>query len=270
MEQWTEKAQEILTLYGLKVLGAILILVIGRWVAKGLMGLIRRLLTKKKLDPTIVSFGANLVYIGLMTFVIVAALGQLGIHTTSFIAVIGAAGLAIGLAMQGSLSNFAAGFLIILFRPFKAGDFVEMAGTMGTVSEIQEFTTKLKTPDNKVVIVPNSKITSDNITNFTAEDRRRCDLTFGVSYAANLDQVRTVIRGVLQQDRRILPDPEPMIVVGELADSSVNFIVRVWVKVPDYWGVHFDTIEKMKKAFDAEGISIPFPQRDVHLFQEKA
>jgi small conductance mechanosensitive channel len=270
MEAWMQKIQEVSALYGLKLLAALAILIIGRWVAKVVTGLIRRVLTKRKLDPTIVTFGANLVYITLMTFVIIAALAQVGIQTTSFIAVIGAAGLAIGLALQGSLANFAAGFLIILFRPFKAGDFIEAAGVMGIVEEIQVFTTKLKTPDNKEIIVPNSKITGDNITNFTAKETRRCELTFGVSYTDDIDKVRALIKKVIDADTRVLKDPAPQIVVGELADSSVNFIVRVWVKVPDYWGVYFDAIENVKKTFDAEGVSIPFPQRDLHVFQHQA
>ncbi len=268
MEETLQKIQDLLAVYGLKILAALLILIIGRIVAKIITGLIRRLCAKKQLDETVVTFLCNLTYIALMVFVILAALGQLGVQTTSFIAVIGAAGLAIGLALQGSLANFAAGFLIIVFRPFKVGDFIEAAGTAGVVQEIGVFTSVLKTGDNKVIIVPNAKVTGDNIINFTAEETRRCDLTFGVGYNDDLDKVRGVIQAVINGDDRVLKDPAPAILVGELADNSVNFIVRIWVKASDYWAVHFDMIEKTKKAFDAEGISIPFPQRDVHLFQQ--
>jgi small conductance mechanosensitive channel len=270
MEETLQKIYDLLAVYGLKIVAALLILVIGRIIARIIAGIIRRLCAKRNLDDTVVAFLCNLTYIALMVFVVLAALGQLGVQTTSFIAVIGAAGLAVGLALQGSLANFAAGFLIIVFRPFKSGDFIEAAGTAGVVQEIGVFTSTLKTPDNKVIIVPNAKITGDNITNFTAEETRRCDLTLGVSYSDDLDKVRGVIQGLLDADDRILKDPEPAILVGELGDSSVNFKVRAWVKVPDYWGVYFDLTEKAKKAFDAEGISIPFPQRDVHLFEEKA
>ena len=208
-------------------------------------------------------------YILLLTFVILAALGQLGIQTTSFIAIIGAAGLAIGLALQGALANFAAGFLMIIFRPFKVGDFIQCAGVAGTVEEIQIFTTQLKTPDNKTIIVPNAKITSDNITNFSTKETRRVDLVFGIGYGDDIDNAKKVISDLLEKDERIMKDPPPTIAVVELADSSVNFVVRPWVKSGDYWDVHFDMTENIKKRFDAEGISIPFPQQDVHLYEHK-
>jgi len=256
--------------YGLKVLAAIAIFVIGRWVAKGLGGIARKVMNKRKVEPTIVNFACSLIYVALLLFVILAAVGQLGVETTSFIAVIGAAGLAIGLALQGSLANFAAGFLLILFRPFKVGDYIEAGGTAGVVEEVQVFTTTLKTPDNKMVIIPNSKITSDNITNYSAKETRRVDLTFGVGYGDDIDKVRGVLNELIAADSRILKDPEHVIVVSELADSSVNFTVRLWAKTADYWNIYFDLTEAAKKRFDAEGISIPFPQRDVHLFQATA
>ncbi len=270
MESIITKMGELITIYGLKVIAAAIVFIVGRWIAKLLKNITHKIMTKKEVDPTITSFLVNLTYIALLTFVVLAALGQLGIQTTSFIAIIGAAGLAIGLAMQGSLANFAAGFLMIIFHPFKVGDFIEGAGVMGTVEEIQIFTTQLKTPDNKTIIIPNAKLTADNITNFSTKPTRRVDFVFGVSYADNIDKVKEVISDVLSQDNRILKDPSATIGILEMADSSVNFVVRPWVKSADYWNVYFDTTENIKKRFDAEGISIPFPQRDVHLYEHKA
>jgi len=201
--------------------------------------------------------------------VVLAALSQLGIQTTSFIAILGAAGLAIGLALQGSLANFAAGFLMIIFRPFKVGDFIEGAGVAGVVEQIQIFTTILRTPDNKTIIVPNAGLSNGNITNYSTKDTRRVDLTVGASYDADIRHVKQVLEGIIAADQRILPDPAPMIVVSELADSSVNFVVRVWVKSPDYWGVFFNANEQVKLRFDEEGIGIPYPQRDVHVYEHK-
>jgi small conductance mechanosensitive channel len=255
--------------YGMKLLFALIILIVGSWVAKLIKGMVIRVLEKRNLDPTITGFVANFTYILLMVFVALAALGKLGVQTTSFIAVIGAAGLAVGLALQGSLANFAAGFLMIIFRPFKKGDYVEAGGTAGIVDQIQVFTTILKTPDNRLVIVPNAKVMGDNITNYSAMDTRRLDLTFGVSYTDDIPKVKSVLKRIAESDERVLKDPAPQILLGELADSSVNFIMRVWVKSGDYWPFNFDTIEKVKIEFDKEGISIPFPQRDVHLFNEK-
>lgn len=256
------------TVYGLRILAALAILIIGRWVARGIQSVLGRILASRKLDPIISSFITNVSYVLILIFVIVAAVSQLGIQTAQLVALIGAAGLAVGLALQGSLSNFAAGFLLVFFRPFKKGDYIEGAGTAGVVEEMQIFNTILKTPDNKRVIVPNGKLTGDNIVNFSAHDTRRLDLTFGVSYSDNLDKVRQVLQGVILQDGRILKDPAPAILVSQLGDSSVNFIARVWVKTADYWAVSFDTIEKVKKTFDSEGVSIPFPQRDIHLIQK--
>ncbi len=267
MEQIIPKLQEWLTLYGLRVVAAVVILIVGRWIAKALKKLTESVMRKKEVEPTVVSFVANLVYIALLVFVVIAAINQVGVQTTSFIAVIGAAGLAIGLALQGSLANFAAGFLLILFRPFKVGDYIEGAGVAGSVEEIQVFVTKLKTPDNKEVIIPNAKLTGDNIINYSAKETRRIDLVFGVAYDADLLRVRKIIEEMLSKDTRVLKDPAPTIGVLELADSNVNFAVRPWVKTGDYWDVYFALTEDVKKRFDAEGVGIPFPQRDVHLFQ---
>ncbi len=241
----------------------------GRWIAKALKKLINKVMTKNNVDPILVSFVGDLTYFALLAFVVIAAINQLGVQTTSFIAIIGAAGLAIGLALQGSLANFAAGFLLMLFRPFKVGDYIEGAGVAGAVEEIQVFTTQLKSPDNKKIIIPNAKLTGDNIINYSANETRRIDLVIGVGYADDLAKVKEVLEDVLSKDDRILKDPAPTIAVGELADSSVNFVVRPWVKTADYWDVYFDTTESVKKRFDADGISIPFPQRDVHMHAQK-
>ncbi|MCK9293931.1 MAG: mechanosensitive ion channel [Desulfobulbaceae bacterium] len=269
MEDWLRSIQELVAISSINVLAALAIFMIGKWGARFFQHLSEKLMTRSKVEPTLVKFVGNLIYVALFTFVALAALGQIGIQTTSFIAVIGAAGLAVGLALQGSLSNFAAGVLLILFRPFKKGDYIESAGTAGTVDEIQIFTTMLVTPDNKLIIVPNSKIISDNIVNISAKATRRVDFVFGVSYADDIDRVKTVILQVLGEDRRIHQEPEVFVGVLALADSSVNLAVRVWVNEADYWPVFFDTNEKMKKRFDAEGITIPFPQRHIHLFAEK-
>ena len=263
------KLQEIMTLYGLKIIAAIIILIVGRWVARGLKKFVARAMERAKVDETLVSFVGNLTYVALLAFVVIAAINQLGVQTTSFIAVLGAAGLAIGLALQGSLANFAAGVLMIIFRPFKSGDYIEGAGVAGVVEEIQIFTTQLKTPDNKAIIVPNSKMMGDNITNYSAKEERRLDMVIGVGYGDDLKKVRQVIEEVLANESRVLKEPEPTIGVLELGDNSVNFAVRPWVKTEDYWGAYFDLTETIKRRFDEEGISIPFPQRDVHLYEYK-
>ena len=267
MSQVLEKVWELVVLYGLKAFAAIVIFVVGRWVAMAMRKLVRRLMQRAEIDETINSFVGNLVYVALLVFVVIAALSQLGIQTTSFIAILGAAGLAVGLALQGSLANFAAGFLMVIFRPFRVGDYIEGGGVAGTVEEIQIFTTTLKTPDNKTVIVPNAKMTGDNIINWSTKGTRRVDLRFGIGYGDDIDKAKQTIAAVLAEDDRILPDPPIQIALVELGDSSVDFVVRPWVKSEHYWSVYFDTTEKVKKAFDANGISIPFPQRDVHLYQ---
>lgn len=269
MEDWLPKIWGLLTVYGLKVIAAVVVFVVGRWIAKMLTTFAEKLMNKRQVDPTIVSFVGNLVYIALLVFVVLAALGQLGIQTTSFIAVIGAAGLAIGLALQGSLSNFAAGFLMIIFRPFKVGDYIEGAGVAGTVEAIQIFTTQLLTPDNKTIIIPNASLTAGNITNYSAKGTRRVDLMFGIGYGDDVDHAKKVISDVLAKEERILKDPAPTVMLIELADSSVNFAVRPWVLAGDYWGVYSVLTENIKKSFDAEGISIPFPQRDVHVYKHE-
>jgi len=261
------KFQELIAFYGLKLVFAIAIFVFGRWISKFIKSLIRKIMTRAKVEETLISFTCNLIYTLLIAFVLIAALGQLGIQTTSFIAILGAAGLAVGLALQGSLSNFAAGVLMIIFKPFKVGDFIEGAGIMGAVTEIGIFTTTLNTTDNKKIIVPNSKISGDNIINYSAYETRRIDLVIGVSYQDNLDKVKTVLTDILEKDSRILKEPAPTIAVSELADSSVNFVVRPWVNSNDYWDVYFDKLKTIKERFDEEGISIPFPNREIHIHE---
>lgn len=270
MEKVLAKIQELVSVFGLKIVAAIAIFIIGRWVAMFLRNVSVKIMEKAQVEPTLVSFVKHIIYIALLTFVILAALGQLGIQTTSFIAVIGAAGLAVGLALQGSLSNFAAGVLMIIFRPFKVGDVVEVSGVLGIVEEIQIFTTQLVTPDNRTIIIPNSKVTGDHIINYNAKPTRRVDLVAGVSYTEDIDKVKSVIADVLSKDSRILKDPPPTIGLLEMAESSINFAVRPWVNPSDYWRVYFDTNEAIKKRFDAEGISIPFPQRDIHVYEHKS
>ncbi|MEA1890931.1 MAG: mechanosensitive ion channel [Pseudomonadota bacterium] len=256
--------------YGLKLLAAIAVFIIGKMVANWVKKLVTRVMTKSGLDQIIIGFSSSIAYIAMMAFVIVAALGQLGIQTTSFIAILGAAGLAIGLALQGSLANFAAGFLMIIFRPFKVGDVIEAAGVTGKVNAIHIFTTTLTTPDNKTIIIPNAKLGGDNIINYSTQETRRVDLTVGVAYDADLKEVRSILEDIVSKDSRVLSDPAHQIAVSELADNSVNFVFRMWVKSADYWDVFFDTNETVKSRFDEAGIGIPFPQRDVHLYEHKA
>ena len=253
--------------FGVNLVTAIVIFYFGRMVVGLLMRGLNKMMQAQDVDVTLQTFVGNLVRMVLLVFVIIAAISALGIQTTSFIAIIGAAGLAIGLALQGSLSNFASGVLIVLFRPYKVGDFVEAAGISGVVEEVQILTTVLKTGDNKKVIVPNGQIMDSVITNYSANDQRRVDMTFGVSYDDDLDKVRSTLEQLIAADDRILDDPACTIAVSALADSSVNFVVRPWVKSADYWGVMFDLTEAIKKRFDKEGISFPFPQQDVHLYK---
>lgn len=268
-QQWVDRIIEWLTIYGIKVIVALLIFVVGKWVAGMIRTGLRKGMIKSKVDAVLVGFLSSIAYYLLMIAVIIAAISQVGIQTTSFIAVLGAAGLAVGLALQGSLANFASGVLIILFRPFKVGDFVEAGGVSGVIDEIGILVTNMHTPDNKAVIVPNSQIMSAHIINYSANDTRRLDLVFGISYGDDFEKAKAILNELISNDERCLKDPAPTVRVLELADSSVNIACRPWVKTADYWAVFFDLQEAAKKRFDAEGITIPFPQRDVHLFQEK-
>lgn len=252
---------------GPNLLWSLATLVIGFWIARILVAFLRRVLARRAVDRTLTSFLGNLMFMGLMTAVVIAAIDRLGVETTSFVAVLGAAGLAVGLALQGSLSNFASGVLIILFRPFKAGDTIDAAGVSGIVEEVQVFATTLRTADNKQIIVPNSAITSGNIVNYSTLPTRRVDLVFGIGYEDDLALAKSVIGRVLEADQRVLLDPVPLVAVSQLAESSVNLVVRAWVKTEHHADVTFSLTEKIKLEFDANGISIPFPQRDVHVFQ---
>ena len=253
-----------ISLYGFRLIGAILIFYIGKIIARFLTNLIKKAMRKANLDETIIKFGGNVIYGGLMLFIILAALSKLGINTNSFIAVLGAAGLAVGLAFQGTLSNVGAGVLLVFFRPFNVGDFINAAGENGVVEEINLFSTLLKTGDNKQIIIPNSAIIGGNIINFSKKETRRVDFVFGIGYDDDLKLAKTTLEEIINADERVLKDPAAFVAVSELADSSVNFVVRAWVKSADYWGVKFDTIEKVKLTFDEKNISIPYPQMDIH------
>jgi len=254
----------------ISILAAIAIFVIGRWIAQAVRRFIRRIMSKNDSDPTLIAFTANLSYYLILAFVIIAALSRLGVQTASLVAVLGAAGLAVGLALQGSLANFAGGVLLLFFKPYKVGDFIEAQGHAGTVDSIQIFTTVLKTPDNKTIIIPNGPIANDSIINYSAEATRRVDMQFGVGYGEDIDKTKAVLQRLVDGDSRILKEPATAILCAELADSSVNFKVRAWVNAADYWNVYFDMHEAVKKTFDQEGISIPFPQRDVYMHQVAA
>ncbi len=247
---------------------AIVIFYVGRMAARFIAGSLRKLMQSQEVDEILESFFCNLAYWLLMAFVIIAAIDRLGVQSTSLIAIMGAAGLAVGLALQGSLSNFAAGVLIVLFRPYKVGDFVEAAGIAGAVVQVQILTTVLKTGDNKQIVIPNGQIMGSIITNYSANETRRVDMIVGVSYDDDLDKVRKTLEELVAADQRILDDPACLIAVSELADSSVNFVVRPWAKTADYSGVKFDLTEAIKKRFDKEGISFPFPQQDVHIIRD--
>ncbi len=262
-----EQFQTVGISFGIKIIAALAIFFIGRIVARFVTKGIHKLMASQDVDKILETFVSNLVYWALMIFVIIAAINQVGIQTTSLIAIMGAAGLAIGLAMQGSLANFAAGVLIVMFRPYKVGDFVEAAGIAGSVEEVQILTTVLKTGDNTQIVVPNAQIMGSIITNYSANDTRRIDLVVGIGYDDDIDKARDTIRALVDADERILKDPACLIAVSELADSSVNFVVRPWVKSGDYSGVKFDLTEAIKKRFDKEGISFPYPQQDVHIHQ---
>jgi len=263
-------SMDLFTQLSIKAVSAVAIFFIGRWLANLVTKAVRRVMSRSDIEDTLENFLANLLYAALMAAVIIATINQLGVETTSLLAVVGAAGLAIGLALQGSLSNFAAGVMIVAFRPYKVGNFIEAGGVAGTVEEVQIFTTVLKTGDNKKIIVPNSQIMAGTIVNVSANPTRRIDLVAGCGYDDDLDKVRGVLEQIVAADERILKEPAPTIAVAELADSSVNFIVRPWVNSADYWPTHFALTEQIKKRFDEEGISIPYPQRDVHVYQHSA
>tara|TARA_B100001142_G_scaffold154583_1_gene155067 strand:- start:3313 stop:4140 length:828 start_codon:yes stop_codon:yes gene_type:complete len=256
---------ELLSSFGISFFIALCILIIGRQAIKIIIKIISSALERSNTEDTVRIFVTNLLNTLLMIVVFIAAINQLGIQTTSIIAVLGAAGLAIGLALQGSLSNFAAGILIVIYRPYKVGDYIQADNHLGTVDDIQIFSTVLRTPDNKIVVVPNGSIMNGSIVNFSHQKERRIDIVIGCSYDDDIDKVKEVLADVLSKDERILKEPKPRIALSELADSSVNFIVRPWVKNSEYLDVLYSLLEEIKKRFDQEGISIPYPQSDVHI-----
>ncbi|KZX74844.1 mechanosensitive ion channel protein MscS [Oleiphilus sp. HI0009] len=264
--QISDQMVELAIAYGPKVLIAIFSLVVGFWVIGRIVNVAEKHLISRT-EQTLASFLKSLLSIFLKAILIIMVAAYAGVETTSLVAVLGAAGLAVGFALQGSLSNFAGGVLILFFKPFKVGDLIEAQGFIGTVKEIQIFNTILLSPDNRMIVIPNGKLSNDSLININHEPTRRVDFVFGVAYADDIDKVKAIIERVVSADERVLSDPEKTIVLGELADSSVNFTVRLWAKTSDYWGVYFDTHEAIKKAFDAEQISIPFPQQDVYLHQ---
>jgi small conductance mechanosensitive channel len=260
-----ESAAELVSTWGLNVIGAVVVLIVGRWISSALRGGTRRALERADVDAALVPFVSSIVYYFALSVVLIAVLNLFGIQTASVIAVLGAAGLAVGLAMQGALSNFAAGVMLLVFRPFKIGDYVEVAGTAGSVQEIGIFTSTLHTPDNVKIIVPNSSVYGETITNYSANDTRRVDLVIGIGYGDDIGRAVETIGRVIAADARVLKEPEPQIAVAELGDSSVNLVVRPWCSGGDYWGLRFDLTRAIKEQLEAAGCSIPFPQRDVHL-----
>ncbi|GAB4271465.1 MAG: mechanosensitive ion channel [Candidatus Promineifilaceae bacterium] len=268
MRTFLETVQSLALTYGLNLLAAIVIFIIGRWAAKFLANILDKALQKADVSPALIGFLRSLAYYAILIITIVAALDRLGVQTTSFVAILGAAGLAVGLALEGALANFAAGALILFLRPFKIGDLVEIAGKLGTVEEIQIFNTIIVSPDNKTIIIPNAQVTGDTITNYSRKGTVRLDMTFGIGYEDDLLKAKQLLQEIITADERVLPEPAPLIAVSELADSSVNFAVRPYVKISDYWSVYFDITEQVKLRFDKAGISIPYPQTDVHLFSQ--
>jgi small conductance mechanosensitive channel len=265
VSKYTDMAITYASEYGLKIVAAILIFIIGKWVVKKLTAISKSVMEKANVDQTLIEFAESIIYFVLLLTVILASLNALGVNTTSFIAIFGAAGLAIGLALQGSLANVGAAVLIIVFRPFKVGDFVEAGGATGTVEDVNLFSTIIAPLDNRTIIVPNSAIVAGNITNFSMKEQRRVDHVFGIGYGDDLKLAKEILMEMMMNDDRVLQEPAPFVAVSELGDSSVNLTTRAWVNTADYWDVYFEQIEHVKLTFDEKGISIPFPQMDVHM-----
>lgn len=265
VEKYTDLAVQYGTVYGIKIAGSLLIFLIGKWIAGQIVSLIKKGMNTAKVDPTLISFAANATYVALVVVVVIAAISNLGVETTSFVAVFGAAGLAIGLALKDTLSNVGAAVLIIFFRPFKVGDFIEASGVMGTVSGMNLFSTTLTTPDNRTIIIPNGALIAGNIINYTGNDKRRIDLVFDIDYKDDLKLSKEVILNVLLSHPKVLKDPAPVVAVGALAQNSVQIFARPWVSVDVYWDVMFEITEAVKLEFDQHNISIPFPQMDLHV-----
>lgn len=269
ISKYTDLAIMYASEYGLKIIVAIAIFFIGKFIVKKIMTIMKNIMTKANVDRTLAEFLANVIYFTLLIVVILASLNTLGINTTSFLAVFGAASLAIGLALKDSLSNIGAAVLIIIFRPFNVGDYIDAAGASGTIEEINLFSTIMVTPDNKTIMIPNASIIGSNIINYSNKPTRRVSLVFGIDYNDDLKLAKETLMQIIKEDKRVLQEPAPFVAVGELADNSVNFVFRVWVKTEEYWDVHFDMLEKVKLAFDDKGISIPFPQMSIHLQEQK-
>jgi len=274
MESLINSETDYLNLYiipwGINLAIALAIFILGRLVARVISNTIKRLMKKGDADEILATFVSNILYFALLVIVIIATLDQLGVNTSSILAIFAAAGLAVGLALKDSLSNFAAGVMLVMFKPFKAGDFIEAAGNSGVVEQLRIFSTVMRTGDNREITVPNSQIFGGTIVNFSARDTRRIDMTFGIGYEDNIKQAKILIEEAMLEDGRILKDPKPVILLMELADSSVNFAVRPWVNSGDYWVVRSDLMENVKDKFDANGISIPYPQQDLHLHKVEA
>ncbi|MGE6101543.1 mechanosensitive ion channel domain-containing protein [Aeromonas salmonicida] len=269
-QTWLVNNQGLLIEYAVNIAAALITLLVGYIAANLLSNGVIKVMNARKLDVTVTHFVGSILKYTILVFVVIAAMGRVGVQTASFVAIIGAAGLAIGLALQGSLSNFAAGFLLIIFRPIKAGEFIEVAGTSGVVQSVQLFTTTLTSGDNKMVVVPNSAILNGTIVNYSRMDTRRVDMTFGIGYGSDLRKAKQLLERLVSEEPRILKEQAATIAVAALADSSVNIVVRPWVKTADYWGVWFDFHEKVKLTFDAEGIEIPFPQMVMHMQKPQA
>lgn len=270
VNRYAEKAMNLALEYGPNLILAILTLIIGLWIIKGLTRAVRKVMEKRELDPSLNGFILSLLSNLLKVLLGISVAGMIGIEMTSFIAILGAAGLAVGMALSGTLQNFAGGVMLLVFKPYKVGDYVEMQGYAGTVKEIQIFQTIMLTPDNVTIIIPNSPISTGALKNYSAQERRRVDFLFGIGYDDDIDQAKSVLNRLIAADSRILKDPESFIGVKEHGDSSVNLVVRVWANAGDYWGIYFDMMENVKKEFDKEKISIPYPQRDIHLYQEQS
>lgn len=265
---FTDQAIEVAKTYGPQLLLAIVTLIVGFWIIRIIANLINNAMKRANLEVSLRRFLSSFISIILKILLLISVASMVGIATTSFVAILGAAGLAVGLALQGSLANFAGGVLILLFKPFKVGDFIDAQGYTGTVHAIQVFSTILKTPDNKTVIIPNGSLSNGSMINFSTEPTRRVDMTFGIGYGDDIAKAKSILKRLVEAESRALKEPAYQVVLSELADSSVNFTVRVWCNATDYWDIYFDMQEEVKNAFDKEGISIPFPQRDVHLYQK--
>lgn len=260
-----EKINDVVITFGPRLVGAIITLIIGWWIIGIIQRSIRKNFEKREMEPSLRGFLNSMIGILLKILLLISVIGMIGVQMTSFIAILGAAGLAVGMALSGTLQNFAGGVIILLFKPFKVGDYIEAQGHSGSVNEIQIFNTILKTPDNKTIIIPNGGLSTGSMINYSTEPQRRVDFVFGIGYGDDVDKAKAVIQQLIDGDERILKDPAPFIAVSELADSSVNLVVRVWAEASNYWGIHFDMHEKVYKTFDKEGLNIPFPQMDLHL-----